>query len=757
MGNSLAQSSASSSPSPKHEIKYLDLVQMDINSFNESQNEKRELFKKKKGIEAYFEQMQSNKHNSLKESRSVDYRLTDDELNRLKRNGYIVKQINNNNKTFARKLLELYNNDMPVFITSDMILHAFHKFYDETLMDIEVDMYNKLIELCKELLETIMSIDSQNCTLNRILKELLPLFEAPLYIINDVRKNIYDDEIKRTEEHKKITEKLIKKYSLSLSDEKKLENINRVLKSGGFEKLKHLEEISDIHGSKETLEMVEKISKYSDISMKINNISINMMGTQFKPRGHYTKSKKMECYFKIFTLFSNSNVILKYLDDNYLDSIMLASIISRICGQSLPSIRIFYNFIEKIVGEADGFNVESFNEFLDTLLPTNLSLVGELEYIVANIIMIGNKFKEYLDNNKKYICKYNKFGESLPLFKEIKSSFSIIGKGSTYDNYVISQMVDENFITNDNVRPKRKFLEIMEVMYCAFGNPSAYNDLNNNMKEPQKYNNHLNKIQDEVTDIINTTVPKTIYQQQLLLLRSLTKDKKLLEDIDWLPFYTNEWCKKQLNTQLGHYNEMRHDNVLYLDEICGCCCLCRHPDLLVEPVPSFWKEFLKLIDMMDSLLPNNKCLKNYRKYIGHFIEFLDYQLSGKQPPDDLIELLKGIVSEHHMGSGGDTYLRGWYISLFKSSDDAEKYSPETSSYFTAVPDDRGEGGILNLGTGEVQTLYVLSNDPFTHEQKIFLGPVYSSYSFKTDYDDRLNDENWKNRIKNYKPFDCNCN
>ena len=93
--------------------------------------------------------------------------------------------------------------------------------------------------------------------------------------------------------------------------------------------------------------------------------------------------------------------------------------------------------------------------------------------------------------------------------------------------------------------------------------------------------------------------------------------------------------------------------------------------------------------------------------------------------------------------------------MFHSSDDAEKYCPETSSFFTAPDDDRGKGGILNLGTGEAQTLYVLVNDPITHERKIFLGPVYSSYYFKTDYNDRLNDEDWKKRIKNHKQFDCN--
>lgn len=396
-----------------------------------------------------------------------------------------------------------------------------------------------------------------------------------------------------------------------------------------------------------------------------------------------------------------------------------------------------------MIGKPDGFNAQSFNDFLDTMIPNGMPLSEELEYIVENPQKIRIQFEQYLD--KKF---------DNPDLKERNALFSIIRKGFSWDNYTILNMVDYKFVDDNGYVPKRKFPNIMDVMYCTFDNYYAYENLLETGMDIHKYTDHLNKVKSEVDKLVETDRPKTIYEQQTILLRSLRKDKKLLQEKGWWPFYTADWNKKQLNTQLGHYCEMRHDNVLYVDEVCGMCCLCKYPDLMVEPVPSFWREFLKLIDIMQTMFPKDKCLGTYKKYIRHFIEFLDFQLDGKHPPEELVESLKSNMAKRHMGSAS-SYLGGWYISLFKSYDDAEKYCPEVSSFFTAPDDDRGKGGILNLGTGKVQTLYVLADDPITHEKKIFLGPVYSSYSFQTSYDDRLNDEDWKKRIKNYKSFDCN--
>lgn len=46
-------------------------------------------------------------------------------------------------------------------------------------------------------------------------------------------------------------------------------------------------------------------------------------------------------------------------------------------------------------------------------------------------------------------------------------------------------------------------------------------------------------------------------------------------------------------------------------------------------------------------------------------------------------------------------------------------------------------------------------DKITNRQKLFLGPVYSTYEFMTPYGTRLNNKDWEEKHKNYKPLDFN--
>ncbi len=48
-----------------------------------------------------------------------------------------------------------------------------------------------------------------------------------------------------------------------------------------------------------------------------------------------------------------------------------------------------------------------------------------------------------------------------------------------------------------------------------------------------------------------------------------------------------------------------------------------------------------------------------------------------------------------------------------------------------------KGGIIHLATGEVQLGYFIVEK--LGKKKIYLGPVYSFYEFKTEYEKRYND------------------
>ena len=74
---------------------------------------------------------------SYLDSVAIKYDLTGPEINQLKKNHFVVTE-RLSFKSFGEALHDIYNNDLPVFVTTDAILHALHASYDKVLMDIEL-------------------------------------------------------------------------------------------------------------------------------------------------------------------------------------------------------------------------------------------------------------------------------------------------------------------------------------------------------------------------------------------------------------------------------------------------------------------------------------------------------------------------------------------------------------------------------------------------------------------------------------------
>ncbi|MGH7455670.1 MAG: DUF3160 domain-containing protein, partial [bacterium] len=64
------------------------------------------------------------------------YQLTTDELALLQEHGFVVSE-RLSRLSFGQAYLEIYQNDLPVFISTDALLHALHKSYDAILQDTE--------------------------------------------------------------------------------------------------------------------------------------------------------------------------------------------------------------------------------------------------------------------------------------------------------------------------------------------------------------------------------------------------------------------------------------------------------------------------------------------------------------------------------------------------------------------------------------------------------------------------------------------
>lgn len=776
--------------------KYLNLVQCNIDEFNAEQNNKRKLFGEEFGARKLSEIMWGKTHHELKASRTVDYSLTKSELEELESKGILFKETKE--KSFARNYLELYNNDMPVMITNDSMLYPFHKFYDNFLKNLEEkELTVKLIKICKTMLDNLYTI-----TPNEENYKMLAFIELILivpYLLLKMNNELTPENCNLKNEISTLPEDLRTEllnykpsYKLRVAENEQGFKINYQFgNSDTFtSKLKIFNEINKLPEDFETEDILFSspkfntifskfnmpnldepiVLKYSDYSLledifsKIANsskiqllfqsIKVDIDGSLFKPRGHYGDTLGLKKYFMAFTWLSKFQINFKKSVDECLDELLLSCCFSKIAEIAHQEVKEFEDFIAKIIGEPDGYTLISFLNEINDEIP-KMDLNSSISWIYQNM-------KNLVERCKKNLIKRNKltqFGDTVNHYnandhETTLFSFSVIGKGNQIDNLIIQKMVDRQLVDDKGSIPLRKFTSVFDLVYLLFDNKDVKEVLGDRMdniyhknRDGFKYNNHLDKISKELETV---TFDNTIYAQELKMLRALALDRELMKKKNFYPFNTSNWMKKQAQTQIAHYAELRHDNVLYLEELGGMMsCCCAFPDLLVEPVPNFWKEFLVLVNMMQTLCKGpNDILDNFSTIITKFIKYLDDLLEHGKIDLNLEKELKLIIHEQPEGSGSIVY-KGWYMKLYKDSEDAFEFKPEVSSMFSASDDTRGDGGVVHLGTGPVQIMYLLVKDFITGENKIMLGPTYSAYEFITQSSKRLNDDEWKQEYKKY--------
>ncbi|KAJ0396813.1 hypothetical protein ATCC90586_005322 [Pythium insidiosum] len=135
--------------------KFFDRFNLDIHKFNADQEKKKNAFIEKNGDNAWWDIMFMNKHHDLKSRRSVDYRLNKEEHERLRSNGVVVLS-RLAHESFGDAYYSIYNNDLPVFVTADSILHAWHRSFDDILIETETQFVMwKLLTVLRKSIKTI--------------------------------------------------------------------------------------------------------------------------------------------------------------------------------------------------------------------------------------------------------------------------------------------------------------------------------------------------------------------------------------------------------------------------------------------------------------------------------------------------------------------------------------------------------------------------------------------------------------------------
>jgi hypothetical protein len=324
------------------------------------------------------------------------------------------------------------------------------------------------------------------------------------------------------------------------------------------------------------------------------------------------------------------------------------------------------------------------------------------------------------------------------------SLFQLFGQRFLLDSFVLSRLVYDS-IRFKGEKVRRLMPTGLDVM-AALGNDEATRLLRPEL-ERFHYSSNLLAVRRTVDDLAPAEFEQNVASLWLDSLRKLDDvpvQGHFPEVMRRTPF-----LRKQLQTQLASWAELRHDTVLYAKQSYTAGILCEYPEGYVEPYPEFFARLALLTERAGQRLAamnTNTNGSGYAKFFANFSTTMKYlevlarkELEAK--PFTLAEraYLKKTIDERGGGCGGPSY-DGWYVRLFYGGS-AELWKPTVSDVHT----DPTTAQVLQEGVGDANFMVLAVDNQ--KDRAVYVGPVYSYYEFTHDASDRLTDEQWQALIE----------
>jgi len=204
----------------------------------------------------------------------------------------------------------LKNIDVPIFITSDSLLHYYHIFFDTTLMRLERDLfYQDIWEISKEFFEaSLQDYQQTEGDLKEAAKRNIAYLSVALELLKPGKKQIISDEILKEEYCTPEMDSEICEMMISgVKDVFGKQASYQYFSEEEFEELvfEIPEIVRDLVQTEIGLIKEHKGWEYSSIFIYQEDYS------QYVPRGHYTKSEKLKNYFKALMWFGRMTALIE--------------------------------------------------------------------------------------------------------------------------------------------------------------------------------------------------------------------------------------------------------------------------------------------------------------------------------------------------------------------------------------------------------------------------------------------------------------
>jgi hypothetical protein len=653
--------------------------------------------------------------------------------------------------SFADVYYNVFTHDLPVFVSVDSILQAWHRSY---------------ISMLEELEETILAPRLQSLVQGSMASSVSPLWTQAQG--TPLANGVLDAD-----------------YFLA---------VTRSLVTG-----------TNNYGS--LGQSARVISTLTAIS-NLQPAEINLFGSdrvvdfsQFTVRGHYTTSQRLQRYFRAmmwcgladfrFTGRTNDNSLRE------LSGTVAMGLLMNNSGQ-FANWQLFDSIVQMFVGVPDSLNFAQLSDLLTAAgvsspanVPNNAALMALQNNIMSGQLGVQNIRSGY------FWSPLSRAQIKLP------RAFTFMGQRFTMDTWAQGKLVFDDIIWDEDGIPgfedkvMRRVPSALDIAFAVLGNNQTVPEIaarisGTNLtladgrpffRDGLRYQHNLAAVRNVLDSQGPEAWTNNIYTSWLNCLREVSPPTTSPEYPQVMR--TRAWALKTVNAQLASWTELRHDTVLYAKQPYTGEILCSYPYGYVEPRVSFWarmkdmalrtKELVKTLSATGQFVfePNvssdppftntfgamwtNRVtfLDNFASAMTNLQAISDAELAHLPMSSNQVLFIKGIVENPGIIYTGAKTYSGWYPGLFfvnsraaKSTDYAcDRWDPVVTDVHTdpAEPLVSDPGSVLHEAVGNVHLMLIAID--CDADKMVYAGPVLSHYEFELGPTTRKTDGQWKSDLR----------
>lgn len=623
-----------------------------------------------------------------------------------------------------------------VLITSDMLLHFYHKifanslrYYEEsvardTMKTLSENMFDKFSKLHEDNRYNILAPYYSFAVAYRAIPYSILIQQED--IEQAINSRSYDETETRWDMWNDLTKKDIDNLIM-----KRLASINNKIPEE-YQNIVKLTLSDILEATKDRWEdrILEMFSNNGD-----DKIEIQQDYTQFTPRWHYTDSSLLSTYFMGMKWFMREKLHFNDMRQTEASLIM----VNNIKNDELSKFNKLYDFIAKLIWQDDGVNISDLQKFISDKWwiadDDIMSYITEEDQETLKTLRPQKIISTHYETNSVWAVTEAEA-------KDETAWFVFFGEKFTIDSFIFDTMTAGSAEAEHSYKPN---LQTTFIVPDILINTGIIRDVVNLWMNKAKTKYGISQWQIDGYEKAKNEVANELEKFDF----NISTYHRWLDSLSWLfaindnntPYFMQDplYKYKELNTFQWNYSELKHDTILYVKQAYAemwmwwedeCSIVIDPPEL---PVPKWYVE--PNIDLIDSLLKLTNDTKEFFKEDESYLEFAKYlifvrdiaikQSKNEKIDDKYFEKLRLYYSEminilypKKLIAGDNDFISALIADIFTSENDWPLYIATWRPYLMMVN---------------------IKDENWT---RAVLWPVYSTYEFY-DTDEPISRSQWR--------------